>query len=62
MDIQVRTKTGWRKSTSKKNRCSECGAKLWIAPHGGLYCNYLHSEKNDWRWLQNEKRRLYFIW
>jgi hypothetical protein len=44
--IQVRTATGWRKSTKPtldRTHCGECKAKLWKAPHGGVYCDRVHS-------------------
>lgn len=41
MNINVRTKTGWKKRQNKsKYICDICGDKLWIAPDGKtIYCN-----------------------
>ena len=42
--ISLRTATGWRKQENiSKNHCDIDGAKLWIAPHGGVYCDCVHE-------------------
>ena len=46
MKITLRLKEGWSEKVTNKSKtnCDRCGSKLWIAPHGGLYCDNIHSE------------------
>lgn len=42
--ISLRIKSGWIKTQNKgKDTCDTCSAKLWIAPHGGIYCDREHE-------------------
>lgn len=44
MKIQLRTQSGWAEfENAAEERCDIDGAKLWIAPHDGLYCDRLHT-------------------
>lgn len=42
--ISLRTPNGWSYGfeNGSKTNCDLCGAKLWIAPHGGIYCDAVH--------------------
>ena len=43
-DISLRTKDGWVKCPNKqKHHCDIDGAKLFRAPHGGVYCDRVHT-------------------
>lgn len=42
--ISLRTRTGWTKTKNKgKETCDIDGARLWVAPHGGVYCDREHE-------------------
>lgn len=44
--ISLRIKEGWvRVENQQKFNCDVCGKRLWIAPHGGLYCDEVHSKE-----------------
>jgi hypothetical protein len=43
MKIDIRVSNGWKRLENKsKSVCDKCNAKLWIAPHGGKYCDSEH--------------------
>lgn len=44
--ITLRREKGWSMPVKNKagEKCDICGAKLWIAPHSGLYCDVVHGE------------------
>lgn len=45
MKISLRLKIGWQYKVKNKSKetCDIDGAKLWIAPHGGIYCDKVHE-------------------
>lgn len=45
MIINLRLKIGWKYKVKNKSKdtCDICKAKLWIAPHGGIYCDKIHK-------------------
>ncbi len=45
MKIAKRLKHGWTPTMQNKSKthCDDCGARLWIAPHNGIYCNAVHE-------------------
>lgn len=42
-----RTRTGWTGKIENKGKdtCDDCGARLFQAPHGGVYCDKVHLSK-----------------
>lgn len=47
MKIAFRLPAGWSPyiKIKKTDKCPVCQAKLWQAPHGGVYCNEEHTEE-----------------
>lgn len=47
--ISLRVPGGWRYHVPNKDRhtCDLDGARLWEAPHGGIYCNEVHEFAPD---------------
>ncbi len=44
MQISIRTPLGWQKKRNRDTKtCDACGAPLFIAPHGGVYCEESHE-------------------
>ena len=44
MKISYRIKDGWTTGQNKSlKHCDKCGDPLWIAPHGGVYCDREHT-------------------
>lgn len=46
MKIALRLLKGWKYDVNNESEytCDVCGAKLFAAPHGGLYCDWTHVE------------------
>lgn len=44
MNISLRTPTGWSAKVPNTSftHCDIDGARLYIAPHGGIYCDKVH--------------------
>ena len=51
MRLVLRLQNGWstpvqylreQHAQVKAGVCPDCGAKLWVAPHGGVYCDAVH--------------------
>jgi hypothetical protein len=52
MKLVLRLEHGWSSPVEylggkagivRNGRCPECFAELWIAPHGGVYCDETHD-------------------
>ena len=45
MKISMRTAKGWSEKVENRSdtNCDRCGAKLFQAPHGGIYCDAIHT-------------------
>jgi hypothetical protein len=59
MKISKRTQGGWTKPEENKSstNCDNCNSNLYIAPHGGIFCDEIHNlPTRETEYNKNAKR------